>query len=614
MNIRLYKYAGPLVALSLFSAALWVLHHELGRYRYHDIIAAFSALPVQNVLRAAVLALFSYAAMAGNDVLAIRYIKYPLSYGRTVFTSVISYALSNNIGISILSAGAARYRIYSSWGLTGTDITRILVFVVTSFWLGFCTVSGIVLFLGPAPLSAAVHLPFFSIRAAGGLFICIVSAYVLWCALRKRSLKIRGLELAVPPSGLALTQIAVSSVDWLLAAGVLYVLLPPDASLPFTHFIGAYLAAQLSGMISHVPGGLGVFETVIILLLSPGIPASSLMGSLLAYRAVYYLFPLAAAVITFTVYEIIQAREKVKKTAELFGRWISLIVPHLFALTTFLGGAILLISGATPAVQGRMELLKDILPLPVLEVSHFLGSLAGAGLILLARGIQRRLDAAYFITVSLLAAGAAFSLLKGLDYEEALILTGMVALLLPTRKYFYRKASLFSEPFTFGWITAIILMLAAMVWIGMFSYKHVEYSGDLWWHFALFADAPRFLRAAVAVVSLSLVFSVAKLLRPSRPGPVLPDTAKIERARSAILGSRDSSAWLALLGDKSLLFSDSGSAFIMYGVEGRCRVAMGDPVGPGDEGIELIWRFHEMCERGGAWTVFYEVGEARLPY
>lgn len=614
MNTRVIKYSGPLIALTLFAAAVWVLHRELIQYHYHDIIAAFRAIHINKIFFAGALTLLSYAAMAGYDIMAVRYIRYPLAYGRTVFASMVSYALSNNIGISILSASAARYRIYSSWGLTATDITKILVFVIATFWLGYFSVSGLVLLVNPMPLPGAMHLPFSYERPVGTVFISVVVAYLLWCGLKKKPVTIRGLELQAPPPGLALAQTGIASIDWLLAASVLYVLLPPGTPLPFTRFVGVYLLAQLAGMISHVPGGLGVFETVIILGLSAEIPASSLFGSLLAYRAVYYLFPLAAAIVTLGMREAILAREKVKRAAELLGRGVSLLVPHLFALAALLGGAILLFSGATPAVRERIEFLKDILPLPVLEVSHFLGSLAGAGLVLLARGIQRRLDAAYFITLSLLASGAVFSLLKGFDYEEAIILACMFLLFLPCRKYFYRKASLFSESFTWGWITAIILILASSVWIGLFSYKHVEYSKDLWWHFALFADAPRFLRATVAVLSLTIVFALAKLLAPSRPKPAIPDTATLEKARSIIAHSYDTSAWLALLRDKQLVFSDRENAFIMYGVEGRSWVAMGDPVGNKEEMVELIWRFREMCDRSGAWTVFYEVGEESLPY
>ena len=606
-------YIGPILAVLLFSAALWVLHHELKTYRYDDIVAAFRALPVDRTIYAAALTLLSYAAMAGYDVLAVRYIRNPLAFGRIVFASVVSYALSNNIGISILSASAARYRIYSAWGVTAAEVTKILAFIIVTFWLGFFTVCGAVLVPGGLSVPPALHLPFQSLRPLGVIFIIFVCAYAAGCAVRKMPLKIRGLEFSLPSLRLALSQISISSIDWIFAASVLYMLLPSGV-LSFPAYLAVYMIAQLAGLISHVPGGLGVFESVIMLFLSPLLPASSVMASLAAYRAVYYLLPLAGGIAMLGVHETILARKKVKKAAEALTRWVSFVVPHIFALTTFLGGALLLFSGATPAVRGRLEFLREILPLPVLELSHLLGSLAGAAMVLLARGIQKRLDAAYFMTLVLLASGAVFSLLKGLDYEEAAILAFMFGLMLPSRRYFYRKASLFRESFTPGWIGAIILIIGASVWIGFFSYKHVEYSGELWWRFAFFADAPRFLRATVAVLSLAVIVAIAKLLSPASVDISLPDSAGMERALGIIRKSTDTSAYLALLRDKSLIFSDSGNAFIMYGVEGRSAVAMGDPVGEKDETIDLIWRFHEKCERSGNWTVFYEIGDERLPF
>ena len=122
------------------------------------------------------------------------------------------------------------------------------------------------------------------------------------------------------------------------------------------------------------------------------------------------------------------------------GKWGSAVAPQVFAFAVFVAGAILLFSGALPTVRGRAEILRDLLPLPAIEVSHFLGSLTGAMLLILARGLQRRLDGAYHLTILMLVAGIVFSLLKGLGYEEAIILGIMLAALLPCHSQFYRKS------------------------------------------------------------------------------------------------------------------------------------------------------------------------------
>jgi phosphatidylglycerol lysyltransferase len=275
---------------------------------------------------------------------------------------------------------------------------------------------------------------------------------------------------------------------------------------------------------------------------------------------------------------------------------------------------VLLFSGATPTLPGRAFFLRRLVPLPVVELSHFFGSITGAALLLLARGLQRRLDAAYHITVGVIGAGILFQLFKGGDFEEAIILAVMLFALIASRRHFYRKASLFNEGFGPGWIAAILLVLISFAWLGFFSYKHVEYSQDLWWHFSFRADAPRFLRASVGVVGVLLLFSIQRLLRPAPEEPDPPTIEEVEKAAVILATEKNSQANLALLGDKPLLFSPSGRAFLMYGVEGRSWIAMGDPIGADDEKQELIWQFRELCDVHAGWPVFYEVQRRNLHF
>jgi phosphatidylglycerol lysyltransferase len=151
------------------------------------------------------------------------------------------------------------------------------------------------------------------------------------------------------------------------------------------------------------------------------------------------------------------------------------------------------------------------------------------------------------------------------------------------------------------------------VWLGFFSYQHVEYWSDLWFTFAFHADAPRFLRATVAGASLLALYAASSLLRPAAAEPALPAPGDLARARPIVERSADTVAHLALLGDKPLLFSSSGEAFLMYAVEGRSWVAMGDPIGPAADATELAWRLRELSDAHHGWTCFYQVGEHALP-
>jgi phosphatidylglycerol lysyltransferase len=413
---------------------------------------------------------------------------------------------------------------------------------------------------------------------------------------------------------MAAAQVVLSAVDWAVAAWVFYALLPRADGVGFGLVLGAFLLAQVAGVASQVPGGLGVFETVALWLLTPALPAASVLGSLLAFRAIYYLAPLFLATALLGAYELLQRRGQLLRLGTAVGRLSPAIVAPLMAFATFAGGAILLFSGATPGVEERLRGLERLVPLAVIEGSHFVGSLIGATLLLLAQGLARRLDAAWHLAVLLLGAGIVASLLKGWDYEEAALLAVLLLALLPCRRYFRRRSALLAERFSPRWLAAIGLVLAASLWLALFAHKHVELDRDLWWQVSLFGDAPRALRAAVGSVSLLLIFAVARLLRPAAPGPVTELVGRERDAvRAVVAASPSTEASLALLGDKSILFASSGRAFIMYGTQGRAWIALGDPVGPREEWAPLAWRLREDSDLHGGWAAFYQASAAGLP-
>jgi phosphatidylglycerol lysyltransferase len=248
----------------------------------------------------------------------------------------------------------------------------VIAFCVLTIWLGLLTVGGLVFLLEPFAVPSLLHLPLTSVRPLGAALLSIVAAYLLLSALRKAPFRIRDWEMALPGTGLSLAQIAVSSLDWALAGAVLFVLLPPETTLSYPAFLALFILAQLAAMLSQVPGGLGVFETVMLLLLAPHLGGSHALGSLIAYRLIYYLIPLGLAAVILGGYELLERRAGARRVARLVGAWAPRLVPNVLAFTTLLAGAILLFSGATPAAHTRLAWLEDFLPLPVVEVSHFL--------------------------------------------------------------------------------------------------------------------------------------------------------------------------------------------------------------------------------------------------
>ncbi|HET7131645.1 MAG TPA: phosphatidylglycerol lysyltransferase domain-containing protein, partial [Gammaproteobacteria bacterium] len=360
-----------------------------------------------------------------------------------------------------------------------------------------------------------------------------------------------------------------------------------------------------------MPAGLGVFEAVIVLLL-PQVPSDLLLGSLLAYRAVYYIAPLVAAALLFGAEELRAQSAHFARAQAIASVYVAPIVPQAAATLSFVAGGVLLLSGATPSMDARIDALRRLLPLAIVEASHLIGSLVGLGLVVLASALRRRVYEAYHITLGLLLAGVAASLLKGLDIEEALLLAIVAAVLWLGRSAFYRPASIFAERFTPVWVVSIVGVIAATVWVGFIAYRNVDYSEKLWWTFAFDADAPRMLRAALVVTVCGATLLLTNLLRPARPEPLIATPHELDKARSAIAHSDQTLANAALTGDKRLLFSEDGSAFVMYQVAGRSWIALGDPVGPETRTEELVWRFRELSDRHGGRTVFYQASRERL--
>ncbi|WP_233604809.1 bifunctional lysylphosphatidylglycerol flippase/synthetase MprF [Corallococcus sp. AB030] len=596
--------------LLLLCVAAYVLHRELSHYRREDVSAGLAAVTASRILLALAVTVVNYAALTLYDVLALGHAGHRIPYSRVGFTSFVGYAFGHNLGASFLSGGSVRYRLYSAWGLTALDVARVSAFNALTFWLGLAAVTGASLLLegGGGVLSLSTPVAH-GVGAALGLLLV---SYFVACATVRKPLRIRGLEWTLPTPARALAQLVVSCGDWALAAAVLWVLLPPDSvSLP--SLTALFALAQLAGIASQVPAGLGVFETVMLSALTPRVPAPQVVGVLLVYRLVYYLLPFTVAALLLAGHELLQRRHHLTRLAKVVHSSFAPVVPWAASAVAFVAGTVLLFSGATPPVAERLALLRRLVPLPLLEVSHLLGSLVGVSLLLLARGLQRRLDAAYVLTQVLLVAGAVFSVVKGVDYEEATLLLVLAAALAPFHQQFYRHTSLFAEAFSPGWLLATVAVVGASVWLGFFSYRHVEYRNDLWWHFAFSGNAPRFLRASVGVLGATIVAGLAALLRPASPRTHPPTVEELQRVRPLVASAPESMASLALVGDKSLLLNDAGTAFLMYGVSGRAWVSMGDPVGPPDAATELAWRFLELADRHHGWACFYQVGPGALP-
>ena len=611
---RWSRWLGIAAGAVIFAVALYSLRREFATYNVRQVRFAVRFLDPIFIVRGTLFAIGAYAALATCDVLALRYIKSDLPARRIAFISFIAFSFSNALGFPLLLGGGLRYRLYNAAGLSSAEIALTIAFNSVTFWLGVLSIAGGSLLLAPSGPEAIFGVPLSSLRPVGALLLLTVAAYLLACTRFRRPIRILGWEFFPPSGRIALAQVAIACVDWLLVAAVLWSVLPlPPAQLTFSVVLGAFVLAQVAGLVSHVPGGLGVFEFTFVALLASYVEPTRLLSAVIVFRIIYYLLPLAIALVLLAANELSRSRSRMARAARVASGWAPVAAPALFSLTTFIGGMILLFSGATPEMRLRLRFIGNLVPLAVIESSHFVASLTGAALLILAYGLGRRLDAAYYLTVFALPIGIITSLLKGWDYEEAAALAVILLTLIPARRHFHRRAAFTAEFLSARWLLMTVTVLAVSGWLGFFAYKNVAYSNDLWWQFALHGDAPRFLRSLVGVSVGVALLALHRLLRPVAMKSMTPDALTLDRVDTIVRASPDTLSYLALLGDKSLLFSDDGTAFVMYGVEGRSFVAMGDPVGSPRHRKELAWQFRALADRHGASTVFYQVRMHNLP-
>jgi phosphatidylglycerol lysyltransferase len=610
---RLRRLLPPLIGIALFALALLFLHRSLAHLHYAELIGALREIAASRIALALAFTALSFAALGGYDWLALRIIGRARPWHEAGLAAFVAQSIAHSTGFATLVAGAVRYRFYVAEGLALTDVAKVQGLFGLTYCLGFASLCGLVLAAEPQVLSPATGVPPWIWRSLGLAMIAAVATYIAWAAAHRAPLRIFGHELPRVRMGPAIAQTGFAAADLSAAAATLFVLLPPEAGISYFRLLGAYLPAILLGVASHVPGGIGVLESALLLLLAPDREHfAGVAGALIAYRFIYYLLPLLLGAGVFGLAEAGRLRGAFGQASAALLRIADPLAPLAFAVLAFASGIVLLVSGATPPEAGRLELVSALVPPVLIEASHFTGSLIGTGLLLLSHGLARRMAGAWLLACILLGLGIALSLLKGLDVEEALLLAAVLAVLLPCRPVFYRRSALLDERFSPGWIAAVAVAIAASIWLVFFAYKHIGYSHDLWWRFALEEHAPRSLRATVGALAVALAVAIVKLLRPAAPNQQ-PSAQDLADMRQVVEQSPASAARLAFTGDKSFFFDRSRRALVMYAIMGRTWAVPGEPLGDRSLWPELLWDFRALVDRHGGWPAFYEVGGETLP-
>lgn len=303
MNKHLSKIIPIIIGLLLVVICFYALSNELKHYSIKEISDSLNNISRNRKSTAIILTFLGYLTITFYDLLAFYYIKTSLSVSKIILTSFLSYAIGNTVGFTIFSGTAIRYRFYSRWRISNIKIAKIIAFTHLGFFLGVCGVGGFIFLVDPLTLPKMLKLPFNTVHPIGIIFLLIVAAYIIFSFSYHKPIHFQGEELTLPSVPLSLGLILISALDWGIASSVLYILLPPNIDLSYPAFFGIYLLGLTAGIISNVPGGLGVFETVIIFLLSAKTSTPNILGALLAYRGIYYFLPLIIALILFLLYE-----------------------------------------------------------------------------------------------------------------------------------------------------------------------------------------------------------------------------------------------------------------------------------------------------------------------
>ncbi len=370
-----------------------------------------------------------------------------------------------------------------------------------------------------------------------------------------------------------------------------------------------FVGAIAIGIVSSSPGGLGVFEASLIAGLGAG-GRADVLAALILYRLIYSLLPFLLAVTGMACVWVISQRHGVSRKAVLAYRIVRPVVPIAAAGIALLGGTVLLVSGTLPADTARLGILRDILPLSFIEASHLAGSVAGLLLVVVSRGLYRKLHRAWVIAMALMILGLVASLAKGLDWEEALTMGLTIVLLGSFRSAFYRFDTGSVFRLNGVWIASLFGLILIVFWLGVFAHSNVQYRDALWWEFALHGDASRFLRASLVVAMIFAAILLNSLLnRRAR-------TARTQAIPEAIyrlaLQSENTEAQIALLGDKSFLISEDERAYIAYGDTGGSLISQGEPIGDIEAGRQLIWKLREVADKAGKRCAFYAVSPRYL--
>ena len=291
------------VSVTLLGLALFVLRQRLHEVEPDEVFLRLREVPTWRLVAAAALTVFNYLQLTLYDVMALAYLRRWFPYRRVALASFTATAFGHNLGFSFASGGSVRYRFFSAWGLSTGEVAGVVAFGSLTYLVGFAAVCGVMLVTTPTGAGWSLPIDPRLLRAIGAVLLLLLGAYVALSLFGPGVVRYKGRRIELPRPGLVLGQALVSGGDWLIMTGILKLLLPA-AVIDYESLLRVLVLAQVAGTLSQVPGGLGVFESLMVTALTPALPVSTVLGTLLFYRVLYFFMPFSAAIALFSLNEL----------------------------------------------------------------------------------------------------------------------------------------------------------------------------------------------------------------------------------------------------------------------------------------------------------------------
>jgi uncharacterized membrane protein YbhN (UPF0104 family) len=291
----------PLLVIAVFAAAVCLLFQQVRQYSLAEIREAVLRVPKYQIVLSCILTAISYIVLMGYDLLAIKSVAHPLPLRRVALASFTGFATSYNFG-ALLGGGSVRFRLYSAWGLSPAEIVQLVVILGVTFWFGVFALAGVIFIVRPFEITPDWHLPFATTFFLGFPLIAAAVIYLAVTVIWKTPIRLLGKDVKLPGFKMSAAQLAVAAGDLVIAAACFYVLFPKGV-VSYLDFLGVYLFAIVVVVLSHVPGGVAVFE-LIILKMTPDAQRTDVLAAILLFRVIYYLLPLLAAAALLVYFEL----------------------------------------------------------------------------------------------------------------------------------------------------------------------------------------------------------------------------------------------------------------------------------------------------------------------